>query len=157
MCAYEFCKRPFKRLEHLKRHVRTHTQERPFKCSKCARAFARQDNLTQHIRIHGHGRVDEISHNSGLGLGTPPPREGVDYYVTIAGANGQMPLDRWKTASPAGDGYAGGNGKCVGVCSRIEPRADLQQVAAVPSVWKHAAANFALLVSLFHRSSRLGH
>lgn len=51
-CPYEFCRRPFKRLEHLKRHVRTHTQERPFPCERCPRTFSRQDNLAMHIKTH---------------------------------------------------------------------------------------------------------
>lgn len=105
VCAFEFCKRPFKRLEHLKRHVRTHTQERPYKCHRCTRSFSRQDNLSQHVRTHG--RMDDVatSNNPGLGLGTPPPREGIDYFVATAGSGGQMSFDRWKTASPAGDGF----------------------------------------------------
>jgi hypothetical protein len=52
VCPYETCKRPFRRLEHLRRHHRTHTQERPYACNRCPRRFARQDNLTNHLRIH---------------------------------------------------------------------------------------------------------
>jgi len=61
-CPLEFCQRPFRRLEHLKRHVRTHTRERPYLCGQCGRSFSRQDNLLQHIRTHPrNGRSDNAS------------------------------------------------------------------------------------------------
>ncbi|KAI9681797.1 MAG: homeodomain transcription factor ste12 [Trizodia sp. TS-e1964] len=55
-CPIPSCGRLFKRLEHLKRHVRTHTQERPYICPHCNKAFSRSDNLAQHRRTHE--RVD---------------------------------------------------------------------------------------------------
>ncbi|KAJ5647474.1 hypothetical protein N7490_003846 [Penicillium lividum] len=63
-CPIPSCGRLFKRLEHLKRHVRTHTQERPYPCPYCSKAFSRSDNLAQHRRIHeaqqdGHPLVSE--------------------------------------------------------------------------------------------------
>jgi transcription factor STE12 len=51
-CPLFSCGRLFKRLEHLKRHMRTHTMERPFQCPICPKRFSRSDNLTQHARIH---------------------------------------------------------------------------------------------------------
>jgi transcription factor STE12 len=51
-CPIPTCGRLFKRLEHLKRHVRTHTQERPYICPYCSKAFSRSDNLAQHKRTH---------------------------------------------------------------------------------------------------------
>lgn len=51
-CPIPMCGRLFKRLEHLKRHVRTHTQERPYVCPLCSKAFSRSDNLAQHRRTH---------------------------------------------------------------------------------------------------------
>ncbi|OCF41827.1 hypothetical protein I317_04337 [Kwoniella heveanensis CBS 569] len=51
-CPLLSCGRLFKRLEHLKRHVRTHTHERPYECTRCAKRFSRSDNLTQHIKTH---------------------------------------------------------------------------------------------------------
>ncbi|KAG9774868.1 STE-domain-containing protein, partial [Aureobasidium melanogenum] len=51
-CPIPSCGRLFKRLEHLKRHVRTHTQERPYVCPYCNKAFSRSDNLAQHRRTH---------------------------------------------------------------------------------------------------------
>lgn len=51
-CPIPTCGRLFKRLEHLKRHVRTHTQERPYRCPFCNKAFSRSDNLAQHRKTH---------------------------------------------------------------------------------------------------------
>ncbi|KZV70535.1 STE-domain-containing protein [Peniophora sp. CONT] len=60
-CPLFTCARLFKRMEHLTRHVRTHTLERPYPCQRCPKRFARQDNLRQHLRVHQ--RADD-----GLGL-----------------------------------------------------------------------------------------
>lgn len=42
------CGRGFARLEHLKRHERSHTKEKPFECHECTRCFARRDLLLRH-------------------------------------------------------------------------------------------------------------
>lgn len=48
------CNRRFKRLEHVKRHERSHTLEKPFTCSfeGCGRHFSRSDNLKAHEKTH---------------------------------------------------------------------------------------------------------
>ena len=52
VCPLFSCGRMYKRMEHLKKHVRSHTMERPFQCHRCNKKFSRQDNLNQHLRIH---------------------------------------------------------------------------------------------------------
>ncbi|KAF8815250.1 hypothetical protein BYT27DRAFT_7249334 [Phlegmacium glaucopus] len=52
ICPLFSCGRLFKRMEHLKRHLRTHTMEKPFMCTRCGKKFSRSDNLTQHLRTH---------------------------------------------------------------------------------------------------------
>ncbi|KAL7796400.1 fungal-specific transcription factor domain-containing protein [Trichoderma afarasin] len=50
------CSRLFARSEHLQRHERSHTKEKPFQCSQCPKAFTRKDLLSRH---------DRLSHSSG--------------------------------------------------------------------------------------------
>ncbi|KAJ7055621.1 STE like transcription factor-domain-containing protein, partial [Mycena amicta] len=52
VCPLFSCGRLFKRMEHLRRHLRTHTMERPFACPRCNKRFSRSDNLNQHVRTH---------------------------------------------------------------------------------------------------------
>lgn len=50
------CTRCFARLEHLKRHERSHTKEKPFECPQCTRCFARRDLLLRHQqKLHQQG------------------------------------------------------------------------------------------------------
>ncbi|KAJ5094042.1 hypothetical protein N7456_009903 [Penicillium angulare] len=50
-CTY--CQRTFRRLEHLQRHTRRHTNEKPFAC-RCGALFSRRDLLRRHERIVDH-------------------------------------------------------------------------------------------------------
>ncbi|KAE8315349.1 fungal-specific transcription factor domain-containing protein [Aspergillus transmontanensis] len=47
-----WCSRTFSKAEHLARHVRSHTKEKPFGCSECGKAFTRHDTLLRHARSH---------------------------------------------------------------------------------------------------------
>jgi len=49
-CAY--CDRRFSKAEHLKRHQRSHTGEKPFRCNVCLKSYARSDVLIRHTRNH---------------------------------------------------------------------------------------------------------
>ena len=51
-CSIGPCDARFKRQEHLRRHERTHTAERPYPCDVCDRKFSRTDNLRMHRKTH---------------------------------------------------------------------------------------------------------
>ncbi|KAG4427668.1 hypothetical protein IFR05_016849 [Cadophora sp. M221] len=54
---YPPCNLSFTRSEHLARHIRKHTGERPFQCH-CSRRFSRLDNLRQHAQtVHQNEEI----------------------------------------------------------------------------------------------------
>lgn len=55
------CLARFQRPEHVKRHLKSHSLEKPFQCDvqDCGRRFNRKDNLKAHLKkIHGFGLED---------------------------------------------------------------------------------------------------
>lgn len=59
------CQRSFARLEHLKRHERSHTKEKPFECPQCTRCFARRDLLLRHQqKLHQQGATTTRPRNA---------------------------------------------------------------------------------------------
>ena len=58
--GYEGCHMVFNRAEHLARHMRKHTGEKPFQCDICLKHFSRLDNLKQH-KGNVHSKIRNIA------------------------------------------------------------------------------------------------
>ena len=62
------CNARYARADHLIRHVRSHTQQRPFVCTVCAKGFGRQDLLKRHMNGHNVTTSIEAAASKGDGL-----------------------------------------------------------------------------------------
>nr|XP_053626757.1 zinc finger protein 236-like isoform X2 [Cherax quadricarinatus] len=52
ICMHKDCTKEFKKPNDLVRHMRIHTNDKPFKCSKCYRAFSVKSTLVAHMKTH---------------------------------------------------------------------------------------------------------
>ncbi|KAJ6096562.1 hypothetical protein N7486_007308 [Penicillium sp. IBT 16267x] len=94
------CSKEFPKAEHLARHYRSHTKEKPFRCTDCGKAYTRQDTLLRHIRSHcrrdGFGDVADSQEGTGVPNNTPPTESGLEEFAAAT-----LPPISPSTSSPS--------------------------------------------------------
>lgn len=52
----DLCQKAFRAKRDLDRHIKVHTGQKDYKCSKCAAVFFDRNGLQKHmLKLHGHG------------------------------------------------------------------------------------------------------
>ncbi|EXJ87697.1 hypothetical protein A1O1_04622 [Capronia coronata CBS 617.96] len=69
------CGRTFAKNDHLERHIRSHTKEKPFKCTICGRKYGRNDTLLRHQNDHREdgSTTAKLPRGSSISVGSEHP------------------------------------------------------------------------------------
>ncbi|VUC22232.1 unnamed protein product [Clonostachys rosea] len=132
------CGQVFSKTEHLARHIRSHTKERPFECECCGKAYSRHDSLLRHARTHvGH----DVNTTSGGAVVSPPASNSG---ASLSLSQSQL-LDDISTLSPSTQraetlGIAGALGGAVGPDFSVFPT----NILNPPGDIENAATSFGI-------------
>ncbi|KAF2199958.1 hypothetical protein GQ43DRAFT_96793 [Delitschia confertaspora ATCC 74209] len=79
------CDRKFTKLEHVKRHERSHTRERPYECPTCKKHFSRSDVLFRHCKGHAQNALNRVNNQPPLNQNSSDDKK------TLSHLSGQQP------------------------------------------------------------------
>ncbi|KAJ8093944.1 Up in starvation [Marasmius tenuissimus] len=110
--GYGECRMVFSRSEHLARHIRKHTGERPFTCH-CGKQFSRLDNLRQHAQTV-HADKQDQNERMMRDLTTLHASMAAANKATGRGSRGRQASSQIKTDDTGGGGGLGRPGTSTG-------------------------------------------
>ncbi|KAF9410220.1 hypothetical protein BGZ94_001721 [Podila epigama] len=94
--GYPGCNMVFTRSEHLARHERKHTGEKPYRCivANCPRVFSRYDNMIQHTQTHSDRskRDSLVSGTSGAASRSSSLQSTTPQHLSALARGGKSPV-----------------------------------------------------------------
>ncbi|AGO14029.1 AaceriAGR172Wp [[Ashbya] aceris (nom. inval.)] len=113
------CTRAFARQEHLIRHKRSHTNEKPYICGICDRRFSRRDLLLRHAhKLHGGNCGDAL-----LKKGSPPRQRlsrAVRRRKSVEGLRAAGKPRRLSFSAQSGESYASVRPRSAGGGEKVQ-------------------------------------